>query len=146
MKRKRALRARNHAEAKWGETFTGILRNWCRSITGWNLALDERGRPDIGPFSCGGVVTVHSQTREITRSGQYWAFAHFSRAIRRGAFRFDSECARTGISHAAFENPDGSKVLVVTNRGEAQTAMARLGAMETTLALEKDSLSTFVWR
>jgi glucosylceramidase len=31
----------------WSETFTGIVRNWCRSITGWNLALDEQGRPNI---------------------------------------------------------------------------------------------------
>ena len=61
--------------AKWGRTFTEALRNWCRSITGWNLALDEHGRPNIGPFSCGGLVTIHSQTKEITRSGQYWAFA-----------------------------------------------------------------------
>jgi glucosylceramidase len=32
----------------WGKTFTAALRNWCRSITAWNLALDERGRrPDV---------------------------------------------------------------------------------------------------
>ena len=101
--------------AKWGQTFTGALRNWCSSITAWNLALDEQGRPNIGPFPCGGLVTIHSQTREITRSGQYWAVAHFSRAIRRGARRFDSGSALPDISHAAFANPDGTRVLVVTN-------------------------------
>ena len=31
--------------AKWEHTFTGALRNWRRSITGWNLALDEHRRP-----------------------------------------------------------------------------------------------------
>lgn len=70
--------------AKWGQTFTGVLRNWCRSLTGWNLALDERGRPNIGPFSCGGLVTIHSQTQAVSQSGQYWALAHFSRFVRRG--------------------------------------------------------------
>jgi glucosylceramidase len=45
---------------KWGATFSAILRNWCRSITAWNLALDEQGRPNIGPFPCGGLVTVNS--------------------------------------------------------------------------------------
>src|SRR5580704_5923979 len=39
--------------ADWGHTFTGALRNWCQSVTGWNLALDEKGRPNIGPFPCG---------------------------------------------------------------------------------------------
>ena len=41
--------------AKWAETFNGILNNWARSITSWNLALDEKGKPNIGPFSCGGA-------------------------------------------------------------------------------------------
>jgi glucosylceramidase len=131
--------------AKWGETFNVVLRNWCESITGWNLALDERGRPNIGPFSCGGVVTIHSQTEEVTRSGQYWAFAHFSRAIRRGARRFDSECSLPGIGHAAFANPDGTRVLVVTNSGEAQTATVQMGATQADIALDKDSVTTWVW-
>ena len=56
--------------SKWSATFTGILRNWCRSITAWNVALDEVGRPNIGPFSCGGLVTIDSKTEQVTRSGQ----------------------------------------------------------------------------
>jgi glucosylceramidase len=130
---------------EWGQTFTAVLRNWCGSITGWNLALDELGRPNIGPFPCGGLVTIHSQTREITRSGQYWGLAHFSRAIRRGARRFDSESTLPGISHAAFANPDGTRVLVVTNSGPAQTAAVQLGAMRAEIGLEKDSVTTWVW-
>jgi len=131
--------------AMWGQTFTAVLRNWCRSITGWNLALDEQGRPNIGPFACGGLVTIHSRTGEITRCGQYWAFAHFSRAIRRGARRFDSESTLTGISHVAFANPDGTRVLVVTNSGVAQTATVQMGAMQAEIALDKDSLTTWLW-
>lgn len=131
--------------AKWGETFTAILRNWCGSITGWNLALDELGRPNIGPFPCGGLVAIHSQTREITRSGQYWGMAHFSRAVRRGARRFDSEGTLTGISHAAFANSDGTRVLVVTNSGPVQTATVQMGAMQADIALDKDSVTTWVW-
>ena len=131
--------------AEWGQTFTAALRNWCRSVTGWNLALDEHGRPNIGPFSCGGLVTIHSQTREIARSGQYWAFAHFSRAIRRGARRFDSQSTLTGVSHAAFANPDGTRVLVVTNSGPAHTATVQIGAMLADIALDKDSVTTWVW-
>ncbi len=131
--------------AKWGQTFTEVLRNWCRSITGWNLALDEQGRPNIGPFPCGGVVTIHSQTHEITRSGQYWAFAHFSRTIERGARRFDSQSTLAGVDHVAFENPGGSKVLVLTNAGEARKAVVRSGNLESEVALEKDSLTTLTW-
>lgn len=131
--------------AIWGRTFIAALRNWCGSLTAWNLALDELGRPNIGPFPCGGLVTIHSQTREITRSGQYWAFAHFSRIIRRRARRFDSESMLPGISHAAFANPDGTRVLVVTNSGPAQKATVQIGAMQADVALDKDSLTTWLW-
>ena len=131
--------------AKWGSTFSDVLRNWCRSVTAWNLALDEKGRPNIGPFPCGGLVTIHSETREITRSGQYWAFAHFSRAVRRGAWRFDSESTLPEVQHVAFENPDGQRVAVVTNVGAARPAVLQMGKLESEIALEKNSITTLVW-
>ena len=131
--------------ASWGRTFTTAIRNWSQSITGWNLALDEKGRPNIGPFPCGGMVTVHSQTREITRSGQYWAFAHFSRNIRRGARRFDSTSRVAGVDQVAFENRDGQKVLVVTNSGDAKTVTLRQSDRRAELALAPDSVTTLSW-
>jgi glucosylceramidase len=131
--------------AKWGHTFTGILRNWAQCIVGWNLALDEKGLPNIGPFPCGGVVTLDSKTGTITRSGQYWAFAHFSKAIQRGARVFASQGDFTDVDHVAAENPDGTRVLVVTNRGEKQDVACQLGAKSLPLTLEPDSITTLVW-
>jgi glucosylceramidase len=131
---------------KWGATFSDVLRNWCRSITAWNLALDERGRPNIGPFPCGGVVTIHSQTREIIRRGQYWAFAHFARAIRRGARRFESQTAVADLRHVAVENPDGRKVLVVANAGAPRTIELRLASKAATVPLKTNSLTTLTWK
>ena len=131
--------------AKWGHTFTGALRNWCQALTAWNLALDEKGRPNIGPFPCGGLVTINSQSKEITRSGQYWAFAHFSRHVRRGAKRFESASKLAGVEHVGFENPDGQKVLVVTNSGSARTATLRLAGESADLNLAKDSVTTLSW-
>jgi glucosylceramidase len=131
--------------ANWAKTYTSAIRNWCQSITGWNLALDEKGRPNIGPFPCGGMVTIHSQTKEITRSGQYWSFAHFSRSIRRGAKRVESSSKLTGVDHVAFENPDGQKVLVITNSGPATSATLQQADKIADLALPPDSISTVLW-
>jgi glucosylceramidase len=131
---------------KWGGTFSAALGNWCRSITAWNLALDEHGRPNIGPFPCGGVVTIDSQTREITRSGQYWALAHYSRVIRRGAHRFDSQSAAADLQHVALENPGGQQVLVVTNSGPARTIELRLANMAASVPLKANSVTTMAWR
>jgi glucosylceramidase len=131
--------------AKWGKTFSDVLRNWGRALTAWNLALDEKGRPNIGPFPCGGLVTIHSETREITRSGQYWAFAHFSRVVRRGARRFDSESTLPDVQHVAFENPDGGRIVVVTNAGPERPVTLCIGTLASEIALEKNSLTTLVW-
>ena len=131
--------------ASWAKTFAEVLRNGCESITAWNLALDEKGRPNLGPFPCGGVVTIDSQTKEITRSGQYWAFAHFSRFIRRGSKRFDSQSTGKDVSHIGVENPDGRRVMVLSNSGADQTVTLQMGTMQAEITLARDSVATLVW-
>ena len=113
--------------AHWTQVFSETLRNWCQSITAWNLALDEKGRPNIGPFPCGGIVTIHSETNEITRSGQFWALAHFSKFIRRGAKRLDSKSDAQAIHHVMVENPDGSRVVVFANSADGRSVTVQMG-------------------
>jgi glucosylceramidase len=131
---------------KWSRTFTGNLRHWCRAITVWNLALDEAGRPNIGPFPCGGLVTINSASREVTRSGQFWALAQYSRFIKRGAVRIGSEGASEDLAHVAFLNPDGQYVLVLTNSGRARTVAIELNGSCASLQLESDSVTTLTWK
>ncbi len=131
--------------AQWAKTFTDVLHHGCQSITGWNLALDEQGRPNLGPFPCGGVVTINSKNKEITRSGQYWAFAHFSRFIRRGAQRFASQSSVEELGHAAVEHPDGRHVLVLANPGGARAASVQMGEKLADVRLEEKSVTTLVW-
>ena len=66
---------------KWMLQIIGALKCGYKSFTGWNLMLDENGWPNIGPFSCGGLVTRNSITGEISCSGQYRAFAHIAKHI-----------------------------------------------------------------
>jgi glucosylceramidase len=131
--------------AKWSEQYTSILRNWSRCIIGWNLALDETGKPNIGPFPCGGVVTIDSKTKEITRSGQYWAFAHYSKAVHRGARRIDSQGKVAKVSHVAFVNPDGSNVAVLTNAGADTKVRLQVAGVMTEIALPEKSVATLTW-
>jgi glucosylceramidase len=131
--------------SRWSATFAGILRNWARSIIGWNMALDENGKPNIGPFFCGGLVTIDSKTKEITQSGQYWAFAHYSSAIRRGARRIESSGSLEGVSHVAFLNPDGTWAAILTNSAADQTAWLRMSGMEAKVNLPARSVVTLTW-
>ncbi|MBV9300773.1 MAG: hypothetical protein JOY62_09590 [Acidobacteriaceae bacterium] len=131
---------------RWSSTFTGILRNWARCIIGWNLALDEAGKPNIGPFSCGGIVTINSQSKQITQSGMYAAFSHYSRAIRRGARRVDSAGDIKSVSHVAFVNPDQTQIAILTNAGQEQAVVLRISGKQTEVRLPGDSVTTLTWR
>ena len=144
--------------AKWGEVFNGVLNNWSRSITAWNIALDEQGKPNIGPFPCGGVITIDNATHKVTKSGQYWAFAHFAKHVKRGAKVFatnGTEAAVTGglienkasksLTHAGFRNPDGSHVIVLANRGDERLVQLVHGSQSLELTLPADSLFTLEW-
>lgn len=131
--------------ARWSSAFTGILRNWARCIVSWNLVLDENGRPDIGPFSCGGVVTLNSKTHAVTRSGQFHAFAHYSKTIQRGARIIASSGDIAHIDHLAAQNPDGTLVLILTNQGSDQQVRCTLRDQALNLMLPSDSITTLVW-
>jgi glucosylceramidase len=131
--------------AKWSSTYAGILRNWARCIVSWNFVLDEKGNPNIGPFSCGGLVTLDSRTQQLTRSGQYWAFAHYSKSVRRGARVIATKGTVAGVDHVAFANPGGDYVLVLTNQGAERSIDCRFEGKTLKLTLPPDSIVTLQW-
>jgi glucosylceramidase len=136
--------------AKWADQFNGILNNWARSITAWNVALDEKGKPNIGPFPCGGVITIDNASHQIRRSGQYWAFAHYSQHVKRGARVFATNAlGETGtgsaVSHTGFRNPDGSYVVVLANKGVERQIQLLMGEQAVAIDLPADSVQTLHW-
>jgi glucosylceramidase len=130
--------------ADWGRVFTGILQNCCRSITAWNFATNEHGRPyvGIGSSGVGGAMIIDSRTKSISYSGMFWALGHFSRFVRRGARRIDSQSPAKQLYHCAFENPDGSLVAVITNPAPRRTCELRLGNRVAIVVLPGNSVVT----
>jgi glucosylceramidase len=132
--------------AKWADTFTGILRNQARCIIAWNYALDEKGNPNIGPFKCAGLLTIDSKTREISQSGQFWAFRHFSGHIRRNAKIVDSSGSKE-VQHVVAKNPGGDYVAVLTNTGaQPKSAVLAVGGASVKVDLAGDSVTTLAWK
>lgn len=129
----------------WSKTFTDVLRNGCRSITAWNFALDEQGRPNIGPFNCGGLITLNSQTKDVSYSGQFFGLAHYSRFIRRGAVRFDSQSNAKNLDHCSYQNPTGDRVVVLTNSASSRTCQIQAQGNVANLSMPPNSISTLVW-
>ena len=131
--------------AAWAQKFSDILNNGCRSITGWCFATDEHGGPNIGPYPLGGLVTIDSKTKDIYHSGEFWAMEHYARFIKRAAVRIDSQCLGKGLSHTAFENPDRTFVLVITNPGAKRICELQCDEKTARLSLTANSVTTLVW-
>jgi glucosylceramidase len=150
--------------AEWGQWANSVMRNWAKSITVWNLALDEKGTPYIGhydpedhierwPTVGRGFITVWNDTHKVERSGRFWTFAHYTRHVRRGAKVFQTDgmgdsaaqTSESNVSHAGFRNPDGSFVVVLANTGQQTRTQLVVGANALDLELAADSLYTLQW-
>jgi len=143
--------------ARWSEWANSVVRNWSRSITMWNLALDENGTPYIGHREEGeanygpstGVITVENGTHKVTRNGRFWALAHYSKHVKRGAKVFETDsvagASASPVSHVGFRNPDGSFVVVLANRGPEKRVQLVLGSKTLDVELPADSVQTLQW-
>ena len=90
-------------------------------------------------------MTLDSKTREITRSGQYWAFAHYSKVIQRDAQVIASHGSFTDLEHVALKNGDGSYVLVLSNQGADRQISCRFAGQSLEIEMPHDSVTTLLW-
>jgi len=119
-------------------------------------------------------VQIHSQTKEITQTGLYWALVHHARAFRRGAVIVASHDANgdapavnaaligqpassstvtatpnsvtpSRVFHTAAKNLDGSMVLVLTNPSDAKDVTVACSGQTAKIALTADSITTLRW-
>jgi glucosylceramidase len=137
------------------------------------MALDEYGYPYIGvregpggmaapaadqrrtPRPGAGVVSVENATHKVTRGARFWALAHYSKHVKRGARVFGSDGvdatgsasrgSGSAVTHVAFRNPDGSFVVVLTNRGPERRAQLLMGSSALDVNLPADSVHTLQW-
>lgn len=128
----------------WGGIFTDALENWCRCAITWNLVLDPRGNPNLGPYTCAGLVTLKDDG-SLVKSGQYYALRHFSQHLQRNGRRIASQTGQSGLRHLAVENPDGSHALVLTNAGGVRDVRVVSAGQQVSFTLPGDSVATLVW-
>jgi len=64
----------------------GAVRNWSRSVSLWNLALNAAHGPVKGSCTnCTGVVTVDGSN--VTYNAEYYVLGHLSTFVKPGAVR-----------------------------------------------------------
>jgi glucosylceramidase len=125
---------------------TNALRNWARCLIDWNVALDENGGPNIGPFHLKGTTTIDSKSGEVsTRGPNYWIIKHLNHAARRGAMVIESSGGIDGLFHVAFVNTDGRNAMMLTNTGPNRAVTIRNGAQSVEVALPATSVTNLHW-
>ncbi len=129
----------------------GSTRNWARSVCLWNLALDQNSGPKNGTCSnCRGIVTIDDSVSpaSVTLNVEYYVLGHLGKFVFPGAHRIDSNTFGAGrIEDVAFQNPDGSIVLLVLNSASnAGTFTARFKDQSFNYTLPAGAVATFTWK
>jgi glucosylceramidase len=129
----------------------GATRNWARSVSLWNLALDQNSGPKNGTCTnCRGVVTIDDSVTpsNVTFNVEYYILGHLGKFVVPGAHRIDSNTFGSGsIEDVAFQNPDGSIVLFVLNSANnAGTFTVSFGGQAFNYSLPAGAVATFIWK
>ena len=125
--------------------FIDVIRYWSKNVLLWNLALDtENGPYNGGCPNCTGVVTVEDDYFE--KEIDYYIIGHFSKFVQQGANRIYSNTFEGELETVAFQNPDGSLVVVTLNPGwDTVTYKINWNDMYFNHSLSPQSMATFVW-
>jgi glucosylceramidase len=129
----------------------GATRNWARSVSLWNLALDQNSGPINGTCTnCRGVVTIDDSVSPstITFNVEYYVLGHLGKFVVPGAHRINSNTFGAGsIEDVAFQNPDGSIVLLVLNSASSSGTFAvSYNGQLFNYTLPAGAVATFVWK
>ena len=132
---------------KCGVELIDKLRNWASSYNAWVTILDDKGKPNNGPFDADRtMVTLDAGTLKPVEHFDFFLYGHFMKFIQRGAVRVESSSSRRVLAHVAFRNPDGQMVLVVVNPNSAPQSFILACALRSTLVrVEGKAVVTFLW-
>jgi len=134
-----------------------ILRCGARSHNHWVSISDEYGAPyqfqggsekndkrleDKDLFS---IYNLREKPDEWFKTMGYYTFAQLSHFVKRGAVRVDSDDSGSILANTAFQNPDGSIVLVVSNCGKQEVSfVVSLKGNQALMKLAPESAATYV--
>ncbi len=122
------------------------LQHGATGYTYWNMALEPGGLSTWG-WPQNSLITVDTQARTFRRNPEYYVLKHYSSAVRPGAVPL-GVTGRFSAQGSAYENPDGSIVVVVQNALDREEEFAFTAPGDASKSfhttLEARSLNTFV--
>ncbi|SMQ83771.1 glucosylceramidase [Bacillus sp. OV166] len=124
--------------------FRHYFVNGANSYVYWNMVLEPFGRSTWG-WEQNSMITVDPETKEFNCNPEFYVMKHFSHFIKSGAVRIETKGPWTGNA-VAFRNPDGSRIVVISNPFENQRELCiGEGIEKYNVTLEPSSFNTFVF-
>ena len=117
--------------------------NYARCTMLWQLGLTTTNLSGDRPF-----VRVAADGKSYELFGEYYETGHFSKFVRKGACRIDAATSSDGTPRTvAYQNPDGSKVLVALNDSSTNiTISIQNNGRWVSYPMSGGSLASFIWR
>lgn len=103
---------------EYGRSMIRDFNNGMVGFTDWNILLDENGGPNHVKNFCFAPVHGDTRTGQLIYTNAYYYIGHFSKFIEPGARRITASSTRSPLLSTAFENPDGTLVVIVMNQGD----------------------------
>ncbi|MFA7106175.1 MAG: glycoside hydrolase family 30 protein, partial [Candidatus Izemoplasmatales bacterium] len=94
---------------------------------------------------CDAPILSNTIDDELIFNSSYYHIGHFSKFVKPNAFRIFSETNNNLIKQIAFENPDGTIILVVLNESEEDIYIdIKLKRFSNGLKAKKRSITTVI--
>lgn len=96
----------------------GGLNSWYVGWIDWNIVLDDKGGPNHANNWAVAPVLVKPETDEVYYTPLFYVMNHFSKYIRPGAHRIETETNAGDLMVTSCINPDNSIVVEIFNPTE----------------------------
>ena len=130
---------------RYARSIINDLNRWTVGWLDWNLLLDERGGPNHVGNLCSAPVMADTASGTLMHQSAYWVLGHFARFVKPGAQRVLCASATQQVDATAFINPEGSTVVVASNRQDHAVPLAlRIDGDVWRIELPARSIATFL--
>lgn len=100
---------------KFHVKFLQNVQNYATGWIDWSMALDTMGGPAYFKNYVDAPIIVNTSAGEFYKQPMYYALGHFSKFVKPGSFRIESQQNNHNLLVVAFIRPDNATVITILN-------------------------------
>lgn len=130
---------------RYANDIIDCMNNHVSAWVDWNIVLNKEGGPNHVKNWCIAPIIVDDSLDEYYTTPLYYIMRHFSQYVRPGAKRIEWSIDNEQLKCTAFQNPNGTIVLVIFNpEGTAMNGQLNVNGVEQSIKIEGEAIQTIV--